>query len=144
VVWVCYLKRALDVSNNEIARAYKVHNAMVEPISFIVPRKGDAFQSDIYPETRGVEGALSANEWFGGKDGELKKVSMQQGYVPGAKINMDFQSTKQEDEGPQVPKGEKELEKAYHKLTAENKDLRDKLAERDARIRKLEAQLAQK
>lgn len=32
-------KRALNVNDCEIARAYKVSNGMVEPISFTVPRK---------------------------------------------------------------------------------------------------------
>jgi len=138
-------KRAVDVSNNEIARVYKVHNNMVEPISFIVPRRGDAFQPDIYPDTRGIEGAVSSDAWFSGKDGDLKKVSMQAAFVPGVKVNLDFQSQKLlEEEAPSAPKGEKELEKAYHKLTGQVKDLENKLAEREARIRKLEAQLSQK
>jgi len=138
-------KRAVDVSQNEIARAYKVHPTMVEPISFIVPRRGDAFQPDIYPDSRGIEGGNTADAWFAGKDAELKKVSMQAGFVPGVKVNVDFQSQKLlEDDTPTVPKGEKELEKAYHKQAAQIKDLENKLAERDARIRKLEAQLASK
>jgi coronin-1B/1C/6 len=135
-------KRAVDVSNNEIARAYKVHNTMVEPISFVVPRRGDAFQPDIYPDSRGVEGCNTSDAWFAGKDVEPKKVSMQTAYVPGVKVNLDFQTQKAlEDDTPTIPKGEKELEKAYHKLTAQVKDLENKLAEREARIRKLEAQL---
>jgi len=70
---------------------------------------------------------------------------MQAGFVPGVKVNVDFQSQKLlEDDTPTVPKGEKELEKAYHKQAAQIKDLENKLAERDARIRKLEAQLASK
>jgi len=138
-------KRAVDVSNNETVRGYKVHTAMVEPISFIVPRRGDAFQSDIYPDTRGVEGANTADGWLAGKDTEPKKISMQGGYTPGVKVNLDFQSQKLlEDDTSTVPKGEKELEKAYHKLSGQVKDLENKLAERDARIRKLEAQLAAK
>jgi len=87
-------KRAVDVSNNEIVRGYKVHTSMVEPVSFIVPRRGDAFQPDIYPETRGIEGANTADGWFAGKDMEPKKISMQGGYVPGVKVNLDFQSQK--------------------------------------------------
>jgi len=138
-------KRAVDVSNNEIVKGFKVHNTMVEPISFIVPRRGDAFQPDIYPDTRGVEGFNNCDGWFGGKDAEPKKIGMQAGYVPGVKVNTDFQSQKiLEDDTPTVPKGEKELEKAYHKLSATVKDLENKLSERETRIRKLEAQLAQK
>ena len=37
---MCWLpRRALNTADCEIARAYKVTNTLVEPISFIVPRK---------------------------------------------------------------------------------------------------------
>jgi hypothetical protein len=37
---MCLLpSRALNVSENEIARAFKCVGAMVQPISFVVPRK---------------------------------------------------------------------------------------------------------
>jgi coronin-1B/1C/6 len=37
---ICFLpRRALNVSECEIARAYKVSGTSVEPIAFIVPRK---------------------------------------------------------------------------------------------------------
>lgn len=37
---MCFLpRRALDVSECEIARAYKVSGTSIEPIAFIVPRK---------------------------------------------------------------------------------------------------------
>lgn len=39
-------RRALDVEQNEIARAYKLYGTSVEPISFIVPRKAESFQSE--------------------------------------------------------------------------------------------------
>lgn len=39
-------RRALDVEQNEIARAYKLYGTSVEPVSFIVPRKAESFQSE--------------------------------------------------------------------------------------------------
>lgn len=37
---MCFLpRRALSISDCEIARAYKIYGAAVEPIGFIVPRK---------------------------------------------------------------------------------------------------------
>ena len=37
---MCFLpRRALSVSDCEIARAYKVYGSSIEPIAFIVPRK---------------------------------------------------------------------------------------------------------
>ena len=42
-------KYGLDIPKCEVARLYKVTNNFVEPISFRVPRKSDAFQPDIFP-----------------------------------------------------------------------------------------------
>ena len=81
---ICFLpRRALNVSECEIARAYKVSGTSVEPIAFIVPRKvrsslkhyddsltltmtwqADSFQSDIYPPAASSEPTLSASEFF--------------------------------------------------------------------------------
>lgn len=77
---MCFLpRRALNVSECEIARAYKVAGSSVEPIAFIVPRKADSFQSDIYPAAASSEAALSASEFFAGKKAALKLVSLENG-----------------------------------------------------------------
>ncbi|KAG1800645.1 uncharacterized protein BJ212DRAFT_1571320 [Suillus subaureus] len=81
---VCFLpRRALNVSDCEIARAYKVSGSSVEPIAFIVPRKlnADSFQSDIYPAVASSELSLSASEFFAGKTAALKLVSLENGAV---------------------------------------------------------------
>ncbi|ELU35501.1 hypothetical protein AG1IA_10469 [Rhizoctonia solani AG-1 IA] len=47
---MCFLpRRALSVSDCEIMRVYKVYGSTIEPIGFVVPRKSDQFQSDIFP-----------------------------------------------------------------------------------------------
>ncbi|KAH8810396.1 microtubule binding protein [Flagelloscypha sp. PMI_526] len=79
---MCFLPRkALNVSECEIARAYKVHGSTVEPIAFIVPRKADSFQSDLYPPVPSSEPSLSANEYFDGKPIVAKMVDLQTGGV---------------------------------------------------------------
>lgn len=60
-------RRALNVDENEIARAYKVTNSMIQPVSFCVPRKADSFQSDLYPPAPAAEAAMSADDFFDGK-----------------------------------------------------------------------------
>ena len=40
-------RRALDVSENEVARAYKISGSTVEPLAFIVPRKAESFQASV-------------------------------------------------------------------------------------------------
>jgi coronin-1B/1C/6 len=49
-------------------------------VSFIVPRRSETFQEDVYPPTVGLKPAVSSNEWFAGKDGIPPKVSMESLY----------------------------------------------------------------
>ncbi|KAJ1648225.1 Coronin-like protein crn1 [Coemansia asiatica] len=71
-------KRGVDVAHCEVMRFFKVaSNSLVEPISFKVPRKSEAFQSDIYPPAPAGVPALSASEFFAGKDAEPLLVDME-------------------------------------------------------------------
>lgn len=70
-------KRGVNMHENEIARAYKtVNDGYVEPVSFIVPRRSDNFQDDIYPPTLGLTPAMSSSEWLAGKEAIPPKISM--------------------------------------------------------------------
>ena len=74
-------KRGLNMHDNEVMRAYKtVNDSYIEPISFIVPRRAETFQEDIYPPTVGLKPAVSSKEWFGGEDGLPPKISMESLY----------------------------------------------------------------
>jgi len=77
---MCFLpRRSLNVTDCEIARAYKVFGSSIEPIAFIVPRKADSFQSDIFPPAPSIEPSLSASEFFSGKVAPRKLVSLADG-----------------------------------------------------------------
>ncbi|RDB27774.1 Coronin-like protein crn1 [Hypsizygus marmoreus] len=77
---MCFLpRRALSVGDCEIARAYKVHVSSIEPIAFIVPRKADSFQSDIFPPAASPEPSLSAGEFFAGKTAPRYLVDLSSG-----------------------------------------------------------------
>jgi coronin-1B/1C/6 len=70
-------KRGVNMHENEIARAYKtVNDTYIEPVSFIVPRRSDNFQDDIYPPTLGLTPAMSSSEWLSGKEAIPPKISM--------------------------------------------------------------------
>lgn len=61
-------KRSVNVKENEVLRAYKtVKDTIIEPISFIVPRRSELFQDDIYPDCPSTQPALTAEEFFSGK-----------------------------------------------------------------------------
>ncbi|EPX74666.1 actin binding protein [Schizosaccharomyces octosporus yFS286] len=70
-------KRGVNAADNEVMRAYKsVNDTIIEPISFIVPRRSEAYQSDIYPPAPSGKPSLSADEWFSGKDAPVDRMDM--------------------------------------------------------------------
>ena len=80
-------KRGVNLHENEIMRAYKtVNDAYIEPVSFVVPRRAEVFQNDVYPPTTGTKPALSGNDYFAGKETAFPpKISLEsiyEGEVP--------------------------------------------------------------
>jgi coronin-1B/1C/6 len=74
-------KRGVNMHENEVLRAYKTLNdSYIEPISFIVPRRAESFQEDIYPPTVGLKPAMSSGEWFDGAEKVPPKISMESLY----------------------------------------------------------------
>lgn len=70
-------KRGVNMHENEVVRVYKtVNDSYVEPVSFIVPRRAEFFQDDIYPPCTGLKPAMSSGEWFGGKEGVPPKIDL--------------------------------------------------------------------
>ncbi|KAF2215357.1 hypothetical protein CERZMDRAFT_105110 [Cercospora zeae-maydis SCOH1-5] len=71
-------KRGVRTHDNEITRAFKsVDDLYIEPISFVVPRRAETFQDDIYPPTVGTQPAMSSEEWFQGKTALPPKLNME-------------------------------------------------------------------
>lgn len=59
-------------------RAYKtVNDTYIEPISFVVPRRAEGFQPDIYPPAVGPKPGLSASEWLSGKTALAPKIDLE-------------------------------------------------------------------
>ena len=70
-------KRGVNTRENEVMRAFKtVNDSYIEPISFIVPRRAEVFQDDIYPPTFGNKPAVSGADYFQGKDGVPPKIDL--------------------------------------------------------------------
>jgi len=91
-------KRGCVVSKCEIGRFYKLAGTSagttIVPIEMAVPRKGDQFQADIFPDTRAYEPCLTAAAWFGGQNATPKLVSMKPGTetTPAAAASMTMVS----------------------------------------------------
>lgn len=69
--------RAVNPAHAEIGRAYKAVGSTIEPISFIVPRKSDAFQADLFPPAPSDQPALSSTEWLNGKSAPPVLIDME-------------------------------------------------------------------
>ena len=70
-------KRGVNVHENEVMRAFKtVNDSYIEPISFIVPRRAEVFQDDIYPPATGLKAAMSSSDWFNGAEGFAPKIDL--------------------------------------------------------------------
>ncbi|KAI9797938.1 MAG: Coronin-like protein crn1 [Candelina submexicana] len=75
-------KRGVNTHENEVMRAFKtVNDSYIEPVSFIVPRRAEVFQGDIYPPTTGTRPAMSAAEWFDGKEALPPKIDLESVYA---------------------------------------------------------------
>lgn len=60
-------KRYVNMRENEVLRSFKtINDHSIEPISFIVPRKSELFQEDLYADAPSNLPALQASEWFSG------------------------------------------------------------------------------
>lgn len=91
-------KRGVNMHENELTRAFKtVNDTYIEPISFIVPRRSENFQDDIYPPTTGVTPAMGSSEWLTGKEAIPPKISMASLY--------DGQGIKEVSEAQDKPTG---------------------------------------
>ncbi|KAI9675444.1 MAG: Coronin-like protein crn1 [Caeruleum heppii] len=74
-------KRGVNTHENEVARAFKsLNDAYIEPVSFIAPRRSEAFQTDIFPPTVGTTAGCSAKEWLGGKTALPPKIDLESVY----------------------------------------------------------------
>uniref|UniRef100_A0A1Q3FJI9 Coronin n=1 Tax=Culex tarsalis TaxID=7177 RepID=A0A1Q3FJI9_CULTA len=72
-------KNQCDVAAVEFAKAQRLTNGTVEPLSFAVPRiKSELFQDDLFPPTKVLwEPTLTANEWFSGSNKAATRISLQ-------------------------------------------------------------------
>ncbi|XP_021932218.1 coronin-7 isoform X5 [Zootermopsis nevadensis] len=71
-------KSVCDVSNVEFARALRLTNNTIEPLSFTVPRiKSDLFQDDLFPPTKVTwKPTLTSTQWFQGMDKQPPRQSL--------------------------------------------------------------------
>lgn len=114
----CFMKkRHCDVMKCEITRFFKLTNNKCVPLSFVVPRKAESFQEDIFPETASGEPAIEKDAWLAGEnaEGPVKTV-----LDPSLRQNVG---------GMVVSK-----KASYAELAAENEELKARVAELEAQL----------
>ncbi|XP_041943104.1 coronin-7-like isoform X3 [Alosa sapidissima] len=70
-------KLALDVGSCEVMRVLQLTENFIVPVSYHVPRKsGQDFHADLYPDTLGQTAAMTTEEWWGGENKQVARVSL--------------------------------------------------------------------
>lgn len=133
-------KRGLNIMKHETTRILKVTNdSGVHPLTFTVPRKSDAFQDDIFPETASLVPAHSSEEWMAGSSKAPNTVSLAPGAGSGAVFNGGASGSNTPVNGSS--NGAKKSFKTVAMLTKELDDATKELEEAKARIAVLEGKL---
>lgn len=112
-------KRGLDVGKIEIQRFYKLTKDSVVPLSFKLDRKNKKFSSNVelYPNCYAGLPSMTAEEYMGGDNKDPVEMSMDPA-MRGDREEAKF-----------------EKKKSYAELSAENEELKAKIAELEAKLK---------
>lgn len=69
-------KRVVSTADCEVTRMLKLTTNTVEPLRFIIPRKSELFQSDLFPDCRAPKAAIKADDFFAGKNANPVLMSL--------------------------------------------------------------------
>lgn len=74
---MCWLpKRTCDTKKCEIAKSLHLYQNWINPLSYVVPRKSQLFNKDIFPDTYAGKPALDAASWAAGENKDPVVKSM--------------------------------------------------------------------
>ncbi|GBG24767.1 Coronin-like protein [Hondaea fermentalgiana] len=112
-------KRAVNTEKVELTRLFKLTSNTVEPLSFICPRKSDLFQEDLYPDCYAGKPAMSADEFFAGKNKKPVLMSMDPSKRSDAPSRAAASHALKKQQSPQALQAEVDKLNAYvEKLTS--------------------------
>jgi len=128
-------KTANDIGSCEVVSILKACTTYVEPIHFVVPRKSELFQDDIFPDTPGPIPAMTSAEWLGGANKPPVLVSLEGGFV--ARDKSEFKPTVVVEVKEEKPKTEAEWRAEVEALGKRVTYLEAELIKKDAQIKNL-------
>jgi len=139
----CMPKRGVEYMECEIMRMYKLLNstAMVEPVSFFVPRRAEGFQEDLYPDTVGVEPALSAKDWISGTKSGPPLVPIQDIPKETSRDAPEGFNASNASSGSELDSLKEKYESELNGLRSELKAAQSVISEKDDQISSLTSQL---
>jgi len=69
-------KRVVNTHDCEVTRMLKLTTSTIEPVRFVIPRKSELFQTDLFPDCRAPKASVGADAFFGGKNAAPLLMSM--------------------------------------------------------------------
>jgi coronin-1B/1C/6 len=133
-------KRKVDVSKCEVMRAVKLSTTAVDLISFIVPRRVEGFQEDLYPDCVGTVPGCRAAQWVEGNVTLPPKFSMNIGEEAMKQAEVAFKPAPPQSEGL-IPLKSAQIN-AVKPATKEEETLKAALVASQTQISALQAEIA--
>jgi len=119
---VCFTpKTAVDFMGFEVALCFRFLRDVVEPVHFVVPRKSELFQADLFPDTFAGKAALTNTEWLSGSDKEPIILPLQEAAAAVTSSSSSAVTFK-------AKKSAAELEKELAEALSRIKELEEELA----------------
>lgn len=128
-------KSTVNVKENEILKSFKtVNDLSIEPVSFIVPRRSELFQDDIYPDAPSSKAAISAEDWFAGKEVNGPLLLSMESVFNGTESSLKESSAgvkitenkAKEDDSAAKEVAEKEKKKDLERVAAKEREIAEK------------------
>jgi coronin-1B/1C/6 len=69
-------KRVVNTAECEVVRLLKLGTSDVQPLKFVIPRKSELFQGDLFPDCRAAKAGLKSSEFFDGKNANPQLMSL--------------------------------------------------------------------
>ena len=123
-------KRSVDVMAPEASRVFKLHDGVIYPVSYQVPRKVRKYHDDLFQDTRSLVPALNASDWLSGQNGKPNRVTMD----PSVLYPIGRRKLKQEEHEKKIEIETKEQQEKEEKETMKQREEQKLIEEKEQKI----------
>lgn len=114
----------------EAARLFKLHEGVIYPVSYEVPRKVKKYHDDLYVDSRSLVPALTSAEWLSGNTGKANRVTMD----PSVLFPVGRRKLRKEEEQKKVEIEVKEQQQKEEKENSEQIEKQKLIEEKEKKI----------